>query len=241
MPDVSDALATAGVSLSLCTTELFMAALCTTLPSGTALRVWDAMFLLGSEVLFRVVLVLLYQHKERLLSVLGSLTTSGVSVGGADGASGASPTVTGGGSTAAKDTVAATAARVLAVAQPYVAAAAAARMMEEGEPATPEEGARPSPFLQRGGTFRSPQAAFPALFGMIKSMPANAHDADALLRLAYPPDEGARAHPKALAWSRLLPPGHLAKLRAAARTAVTEEHAAFKAGKGAGGAFAAGF
>lgn len=57
-----------------------MCSFTTVLPTETALRVWDALFLRGSDVLFRVALALFHDAKERILSVARSSTTSSVLV-----------------------------------------------------------------------------------------------------------------------------------------------------------------
>jgi len=49
MPAVADAFASAGILLHVVTVEWFMCLLCTLLPAHTALRVWDALFLCGTE------------------------------------------------------------------------------------------------------------------------------------------------------------------------------------------------
>lgn len=80
LPEVAEAFDKAGMQLHLVTVEWFLAAMCTVLPTHTALRVWDALFWHGSEVLFRIALVLFLQHKDRILSVAASSTKSNVVV-----------------------------------------------------------------------------------------------------------------------------------------------------------------
>jgi hypothetical protein len=239
MPDVGDAFERAGVTTQIVTVEWFMAAYATTLPTLTALRVWDALFVLGGEVLFRVGAVLFATNKARILSVAASSTTSNVSVrreaagggGGSDeGADATSPRVlvqsTGelarggkgnerGWDTLAslglgqRDTVADTAAKVLAAGQ-------------GGGPGSPT----PSPALARGGTVRSPASTFPALFGMLKTLPASAHDPDELMRLAYPAP--GRETREGLDWSHVST-ARLGKLRQAGRAKAEEELGAYMA------------
>ncbi len=48
-PDLSSALARAGVELHIVTLEWFMCLGCTTLPTHTALRLWDAIFVFGAN------------------------------------------------------------------------------------------------------------------------------------------------------------------------------------------------
>ena len=48
-PDLSEALQRAGVQLGVVSVEWFMCCLCTSLPAGTALRLWDAIFAVGVE------------------------------------------------------------------------------------------------------------------------------------------------------------------------------------------------
>jgi TBC1 domain family member 6 len=95
LPDVATAYESAGVSLHVVTVEWFMCALVTLLPAHTAVRVWDALFLHGSEALFRVPLVLFLQHRDRILSVSQSSTRSKVAV--TTNAGGATPGGGGGG------------------------------------------------------------------------------------------------------------------------------------------------
>ena len=52
----------------------------TVLPTETALRVWDALFIRGADVLFRVSLALFQDARVRILSVARSSTTSTVQV-----------------------------------------------------------------------------------------------------------------------------------------------------------------
>jgi hypothetical protein len=80
MPDLAEALANAGVQVQVVTVEWFMCFMCTVLPSATALRCWDALFLRGAEVLFRVSLTLFHLARERILSVARSSTSSSVQV-----------------------------------------------------------------------------------------------------------------------------------------------------------------
>ncbi len=81
-------------------------------------------------------------------------------------------------------------------------------------------GSTPTAAVARGGTVRSPMSCFPSLFAMLKSMPCGAHDADELMRLAFPPSpKDAR---ETLDWSATARP-RLAKLRAAARAAAEAE------------------
>lgn len=95
VPEVHSAYESAGVQLHIVTVEWFMCVMCTTLPTHTALRVWDAIFLHGSEVLFRVALVLFHMNRNRIISVANSSTRSQVSVKtvGAGSGAAASPLV----------------------------------------------------------------------------------------------------------------------------------------------------
>ena len=214
-----------------------MCLFCTVLPTSTALRVWDTLWLFGSQAIFRTALALFYINKDRMVSIATSATTSAVSV--TQGASGdATPGGVGGqisvsavrggrvGSSArnffsatrsAHDTIKETADKVLAA----LAATEKDEAARSGADVTPrsDAGARgeggsaagsdeaggegngsatatpralspasPLPAAHaRGGTIRSPQSTFPALFEAIKSMPLkSAYDADKLMRLAFP-------------------------------------------------------
>ena len=59
LPRLSRALDAAGLPLYMICTEWFVALFSTVLPVHTALRVWDCMFLHGTEALFRVAIALL--------------------------------------------------------------------------------------------------------------------------------------------------------------------------------------
>ena len=79
-PDVAETLATVGIEISVVSVEWFMTFFITVLPTETALRVWDALFLRGADVLFRVSLALFHDARVRIMSVARSSTTSTVQV-----------------------------------------------------------------------------------------------------------------------------------------------------------------
>lgn len=158
LPDVSKAYEDAGLVLHLVTAEWFMCCLCTSVPAHTAFRIWDCIFLFGSECLFRVVLSLFHLNKNKILSVAVSSTKTSAGIvpsvnGSANSNGGISKGLTEEQQRAA-DTVAAAAPDLI-----------------------------PS---FRGGTKREALSTFPALFTMLKGMPSNAFDPDELLRTAYP-------------------------------------------------------
>jgi hypothetical protein len=158
LPDVSKAYEDAGLVLHLVTAEWFMCCLCTSVPAHTAFRIWDCIFLFGSECLFRVVLSLFHLNRNKILSVAVSSTKASAGIvpsvnGSANSNGGTSKGLTEEQQRAA-DTVAAAAPDLI-----------------------------PS---FRGGTKREALSTFPALFTMLKGMPSNAFDPDELLRTAYP-------------------------------------------------------
>ena len=278
LPDVADAYEHVGITLHIVTVEWFMCALVTLMPTHTCLRLWDTIFLYGSEALFRIALVLFMQYKNRILSVTQSATRSGVTVQvrsadgssttgmGADGHThqdnqnkniqGASSPLPDGShiivATASnnnnkqkkqpKDTVAETAAKVLAAAvasgvvnseslspnrnsetnsdnntvtSPGVTESSSAVPTSPASPPRSNNGP-----IARGGTVRSPFSCFPSLFSMLKNMPCNAHDVDEIMRLAFPPT--ANDAKETLDWSYTAP-SRLSKLRQAARAVAEEE------------------
>jgi hypothetical protein len=198
MPEVSDVFTQAGIHLHVVTLEWFMCAFCTALPTHTALRVWDAIFICGSEgthfepfflalvnpaylhavasfaVLFRIALALIAMNRTKILSVAQSSTKSRVTVKGA--------VVESDGHSRSKDTVAETAQRV-------IAAAASIPQPDGGvtrsvsASSTGSEGGGFSPVV-RGGTSRHPASTFPALYAMLKGLPASAFDPDELMRVS---------------------------------------------------------
>jgi hypothetical protein len=158
LPDVAKAYEDAGLVLHLVTAEWFMCCLCTTVPAHTAFRIWDCIFLFGSESLFRIVLALFHLNKNKILSVAVSSTKASSGIVPTTNGNATSNGVTSKGLTEeqqrAADTVAAAAPDLI-----------------------------PS---FRGGTKREALSTFPALFTMLKGMPSNAFDPDELLRTAYP-------------------------------------------------------
>lgn len=339
-PHISSALSRAGVSLGVVTVEWLMCALCTSLPTGTALRLWDAIFTVGSEALLRVALALFHGNASRILSVAASSTTSSVTVklvmpppqpndsegagnssassisrrestrfgfggsgaatagggGSGGGGSDSSPSAAavvgaappspppaqpqfivastakdrdgagaGGGGAGAgtgattrtssrrslfspRDTVAETAQRVLAAlpaatSSPVAVGGAVEEAdggggsVESGD-GPPGEGRGagaelPSPPVARGGTVRHPMSTFPAMFSMVKGMPAAAHDSDGLMAAAFPlsPKE---AKAVGIPWE-LVSRERLARLRSAAWTQVCGEQEVQQAQRAARG------
>jgi len=158
LPDVSKAYEDAGLVLHLVTAEWFMCCLCTSVPAHTAFRIWDCIFLFGSECLFRVVLSLFHLNKNKILSVAVSSTkTSAGIVPSVNGSANSNGGISKG-------------------------------LTEEQQRAADTVAAAAPDFIPsfRGGTKREALSTFPALFTMLKGMPSNAFDPDELLRTAYP-------------------------------------------------------
>jgi hypothetical protein len=67
----------------------------------------------------------------------------------------------------------------------------------------------------RGGTVRQGAALFPAVYQMLKALPATAaaHDVDGLMRIAFPATETEARALRCPAWDRLLNSARLSKLR----------------------------
>ena len=137
----------------------------------------SAPYTLLSAALFRIALTLLYQNKTRFMSVVRSSTVSSIVVK-SDGPRGV---VVASEKSKKRDTVAETAQRVVAAASSVL-----------GPPGTPAQRATSdgsvgsgsfSPVI-RGGTSRHPTATFPAVYGMLKSLPVNAHDPDEMIRVS---------------------------------------------------------
>ncbi|KAA0147363.1 hypothetical protein FNF29_07431 [Cafeteria roenbergensis] len=122
LPRLSRALDAAGLPLYMICTEWFVALFSTVLPVHTALRVWDCMFLHGTEALFRVAIALL----SRAEAQLGAL---GIDFGDAGAAGPGSPSA--------------------------------------------------SSLTGMGG-----------LFQLLKTLPYDVHDEDALIDAAFPPGDG---------------------------------------------------
>jgi hypothetical protein len=69
MPRLSRHLKKVGCDVSLMATDWFLCLLCTSLPSETCMRVWDALFADGhAKVLYRAALALLRRHEKALLA-----------------------------------------------------------------------------------------------------------------------------------------------------------------------------
>jgi len=79
-PDVAAAVATAGIELHTVTVEWMMCLMCTALPTHTALRLWDVVWVCGVEAVFRVTLALFHANRARILSVTSSATRTCVAV-----------------------------------------------------------------------------------------------------------------------------------------------------------------
>jgi hypothetical protein len=69
LPRLHKALSLSGLPASMVTTEWFVALFSTVLPIHVVLRVWDCLFLFGSEVLFRVSIAILARAQSRLSSL----------------------------------------------------------------------------------------------------------------------------------------------------------------------------
>ena len=85
-PDLGKIIAGAGIELHTVTVEMIMCLFCTTLPTHSALRVWDAVFAVGFEAVFRVALALFHANLPRILSVAASASATSVAVAVSAGA-----------------------------------------------------------------------------------------------------------------------------------------------------------
>jgi Rab-GTPase-TBC domain len=258
-PNITEILSNAGITLQVITVEWFMCLFCTTLPTNTCLRLWDVLFSRGIMAVHRLLLVLFQLNADRIVSLYASSTKSSITVTSAPGPSSdsgksASSTSTESvvvtGRTESKswlrkrDTVAETAAKVMAAVSSISLSSSAA--VEEaaaegdgnGEPGSPsasgEAGGISTP-VARGGTVRSAAATFPALYSLLKAMPNNAHDVGKILRMAFPTNAKEANSLGALDWNEVLSPARLTRLRAAAKAQISaemEETNAVRASKG---------
>jgi hypothetical protein len=79
-PDVAAAVTAAGIELHTVTVEWMMCLMCTALPTHTALRLWDVLWVCGVEAVFRITLALFHANRARILSVTSSATRTCVAV-----------------------------------------------------------------------------------------------------------------------------------------------------------------